>query len=96
MKVRNLKPEAHIIAPESVNVRSIVEIEGENVGTDTDVLHYHWSLQTPANLNSKVKLGYLNPNKPIFIPDVPGIYTVKLELRDGKEQSSTTKIIEVK
>ena len=87
-------PVAVILADPTVMVGDTVQLDGSASSAPSGGdLEYYWSLEPPYD--STTTLGYMAVDKPYFIADVAGIYTVHLEVFDGVNfsEADTTTII---
>jgi hypothetical protein len=71
----------------STNPLQVVLDGGNSSDPDNDPISYHWTLSAPAGSNAVLNdRTLMNPN---FTADIAGIYTVQLQVFDGKTYSQT-------
>jgi hypothetical protein len=69
----------------STNPLQVVLDGGNSSDPDNDPLTYHWTLSAPSGSNAALNdRALVNPN---FTADIAGIYTVQLQVFDGKTYS---------
>lgn len=83
----NQAPVAAVAGPAAVTVRTTVTLDGTTSrDPDGQALTYRWEL-TSRPESSGAALSDPTVAKPVVVPDVPGTYTVRLIVSDGKADS---------
>ncbi len=84
----NQPPTAQIAAPAAVTVRTPVTFDGTgSKDPDGQALTYRWELVAKP-VGSEASLSDITTPKAAITPDVPGAYTVRLTVSDGKADSA--------
>lgn len=79
----NIKPVADVVGSQAVEVGEEVVLDGSgSEDANGDPLTYSWSMVRQPN-GSGAKLDSIDTVKTSFTPDLPGMYKVKLVVRDG-------------
>ena len=90
--VANVTPVAFAGFNRSVITGVTVQLDGTSSSdANGDTLTYHWSLAGPAG--SHAALSSATATKPIFVPDVAGVYSVDLVVNDGKVDSEAVTVV---
>lgn len=90
--VTNTLPLADAVAAPTALTGSSVALDGSaSSDVDRDALSYVWSL-TVRPSGSATTLSSASVAKPVFTPDVPGVYTFSLVVNDGKASSAAKSV----